>query len=76
MRMNPLLKSREVAHYVVDSGAKSCSSGTRSATEAAKGAAGTGAQVLEVNDPTCTHCSPGSFRRPRTRTRPAMTTTP
>jgi long-chain acyl-CoA synthetase len=49
--MNPLLKSREVAHYVGDSGAKVLFAWHQAAVEAAKGAAGTGAQVLEVDEP-------------------------
>jgi len=49
--MNPLLKSREVAHYVGDSGANVLFAWHEAAVEAAKGAAGTGAQVLEVDEP-------------------------
>ena len=49
--MNPLLKSREVAYYLGDSGAKVLFAWHEAATEAAKGAAGTGARVLEVDDP-------------------------
>jgi long-chain acyl-CoA synthetase len=49
--MNPLLKNREVAHYVGDSGAKVVFAWHQAAVEAAKGAAGTGAQVLEVDEP-------------------------
>jgi len=49
--MNPLLKNREVAHYVGDSGAKVVFAWHQAAAEAAKGAAGTGAQVLEVDQP-------------------------
>jgi len=48
--MNPLLKNREVAHYVGDSGAKVVFAWHQAAVEAAKGAAGTGAQVLEVDE--------------------------
>ncbi len=48
--MNPLLKSREVAHYLGDSGAKVVFAWHQAAVEAAKGA-GTGAQVLEVDEP-------------------------
>src|SRR5208282_5074028 len=40
--MNPLLKNREVAHYVGDSGAKVVFAWHQAAVEAAKGAAGTG----------------------------------
>ena len=49
--MNPLLKSREVAYYLGDSGAKVLFAWHEAAVEAAKGAAGTGAQVLEVDEP-------------------------
>jgi long-chain acyl-CoA synthetase len=49
--MNPLLKNREVAHYVGDSGAKVAFAWLQAAVEAAKGAAGTGAQVLEIDEP-------------------------
>src|SRR5450755_2657180 len=49
--MNPLLKSREVAFYLGDSGAKILFAWHEVAAEAAKGAAGTGAQVLEVDEP-------------------------
>ena len=49
--MNPLLKHREVAHYLGDSGAKVLFAWHQAAVEAAKGAAGTGAQVLEVDEP-------------------------
>jgi len=49
--MNPLLKSREVAHYVGDSGAKVLFTWHEAVAEAAKGAAGTGAQILEVDEP-------------------------
>ena len=49
--MNPLLKSREVAHYVGDSGVKVLFTWHEAVVEAAKGAAGTGAQILEVDEP-------------------------
>jgi long-chain acyl-CoA synthetase len=49
--MNPLLKSREVAYYLGDSGAKVLLAWYSSAGEAAKGAADTGAQVVTVDDP-------------------------
>jgi long-chain acyl-CoA synthetase len=44
--MNPLLKSREVAHCVGDSGVNVLFAWHQAAVEAAKAAAGTGAQVL------------------------------
>ena len=49
--MNPLLKSREVEHYVGDSGANVLFVWHEAAAEAAKGAAGTGTQILEVDEP-------------------------
>ena len=49
--MNPLLKSREVAYHLGDSGAKVVFAWHEAAVEAAKGAAGTGAQVIEVDEP-------------------------
>src|ERR1035438_9403349 len=45
--MNPLLKSREVAYYLGDSGAKVLFAWHAAAGEAAKGAAETGARVVE-----------------------------
>jgi long-chain acyl-CoA synthetase len=49
--MNPLLKNREVAYYLDDSGAKVLFAWREAAIEAGKGAAGTGTQVLEVDTP-------------------------
>jgi long-chain acyl-CoA synthetase len=49
--MNPLLKSREVAYYLGDSGAKILFAWHAAAAEAAKGAAETGARVIEVSEP-------------------------
>ena len=49
--MNPLLKNREVAYYLGDSGAKVLFAWHEAAVEAGKGAAGTGAQVFEVDQP-------------------------
>jgi long-chain acyl-CoA synthetase len=48
--MNPLLKSREVAYYLGDSGAKAVIAWQGAAAEAAKGAADAGAQVVQVDD--------------------------
>jgi len=48
--MNPLLKSREVAYYLGDSGAKLLFAWQGAAGEAAKGAADTGAEVISVDD--------------------------
>ena len=50
--MNPLLKSREIAYYLGDSGAKVLFVWPAAADEAAKGAAETGVQVIEVAEPT------------------------
>jgi long-chain acyl-CoA synthetase len=49
--MNPLLKSREVAYYLGDSGAKLLFAWHAMAGEAAKGAADAGAQMIAVEDP-------------------------
>jgi long-chain acyl-CoA synthetase len=49
--MNSLLKNREVAYYLGDSGAKVILAWHDATVEAAKGAAGTGAQVIEVEEP-------------------------
>jgi long-chain acyl-CoA synthetase len=49
--MNPLLKSREVAYYLGDSGAKVLFAWHAMIGEAAKGAAEAGTQVVEVTEP-------------------------
>ncbi|MBV9381323.1 MAG: long-chain fatty acid--CoA ligase [Streptosporangiaceae bacterium] len=49
--MNPLLKEREVAHYLADSGAELIFAWETAADEAAKGAADTGARVVQVTEP-------------------------
>ncbi len=49
--MNPLLKSREVAYYLSDSGAQVLFAWHACAAEAAGGAAETGARVIEVAEP-------------------------
>jgi long-chain acyl-CoA synthetase len=49
--MNPLLKSREVAYYLGDSGAKVLFAWHTAAGEAAKGAADAGAQMISVDEP-------------------------
>ena len=49
--MNPLLKSREVAYYLGDSGASVIFAWDQFADEAAKGAADAGAQVIRVTEP-------------------------
>jgi long-chain acyl-CoA synthetase len=49
--MNPLLKSREVAYYLSDSGARLLFAWRDFAGEAAKGAADVGAEVIQVDDP-------------------------
>jgi long-chain acyl-CoA synthetase len=48
--MNPLLKGREVAYYLADSGARLLFAWRDFAGEAAKGAADAGAQVIQVDD--------------------------
>jgi long-chain acyl-CoA synthetase len=48
--MNPLLKSREVAYYLSDSGARLLFVWRDFAGEAAKGAADVGAEVIQVDD--------------------------
>jgi long-chain acyl-CoA synthetase len=48
--MNPLLKSREVAYYLSDSGARLLFAWRDFAGEAAKGAADVGAEVIQVDD--------------------------
>jgi long-chain acyl-CoA synthetase len=49
--MNPLLKSREVAFYLGNSGAKVLFAWYAAAGEAAKGAAAAGAQLVTVDEP-------------------------
>jgi len=49
--MNPLLKSREVAFYLRDSGAKVLFAWHSAAQEAAKGASATGTRVVSVDEP-------------------------
>jgi long-chain acyl-CoA synthetase len=49
--MNPLLKSREVAYYLGDSGARAVVAWHAMAGEAAKGAADAGAQVIAAETP-------------------------
>ncbi len=49
--MNPLLKSREVAYYLGDSGAKAVVAWHQMAGEAAKGAADVGAQMIVAETP-------------------------
>src|SRR5215470_12246041 len=49
--MNPLLKSREIGYYLSDSGAKVLFAWHASMGEAVKGAAGTAARVIDVDEP-------------------------
>ena len=49
--MNPMLKNREIAYYLGDSGARVLLAWHETAVEAAKGATGTGTQILEVDQP-------------------------
>jgi len=64
--MNPLLKNREVAYYLGDSGAKVLFVWHEAAVEAVKGATGTGVQVIEVDEPDLhtqlAHLTPASKR--------------
>ena len=60
--MNPLLKSREVAYYLGDSGAKVLFAWHAAAGEAAKGAADTGTRVIEVNNPLLALADPDPAR--------------
>src|SRR4051794_41143755 len=48
--MNPLLKSREVRHYLGDSGARLIFAAPMAAAEAAAAAAEVGAEAVEVSD--------------------------
>jgi long-chain acyl-CoA synthetase len=50
--MNPLLKSREVAHYLGDSGARLVIAWESAASEAAAGAATAGASAVIISGPT------------------------
>src|SRR5713226_7295598 len=59
--MNPLLKSREVAFYLADSGAKVLFSWYSAAGEAGKGAAATGTRVVTVDEPDMTSLLAGLF---------------
>jgi long-chain acyl-CoA synthetase len=59
--MNPLLKSREVAYYLGDSGARLLLAWHAAAGEAGAGAAGTGTRVITIDEPdfrTQLGCSP------------------
>ena len=49
--MNPLLKSREIAYYLSDSGAKVIVAWHTASGEAASGAAEAGAEVIKVDEP-------------------------
>ncbi len=59
--MNPLLKSREVAYYLGDSGAKVLFAWHTAAAEAAKGAAATGTRMVVVDDPDARSLLAGLF---------------
>ena len=59
--MNPLLKSREVAFYLADSGAKVLFTWYSAAGEAGKGAAATGTRVVTVDEPDMTSLLAGLF---------------
>ena len=72
--MNPLLKSREVAYYLGDSGAKVLFAWHAAASEAAKGAAETGARVVEVAEPDLSALLAGLAPVPARTIRPGTTT--
>jgi long-chain acyl-CoA synthetase len=59
--MNPLLKSREVAFYLGNSGAKVIFAWHAAAEEAAKGASATGTTVLTVEEPDMNSLLAGLF---------------
>jgi long-chain acyl-CoA synthetase len=59
--MNPLLKSREVAYYLGDSGAKVLFAWYGAADEAAKGALSAGARLLTVSEPDMNSLLAGLF---------------
>jgi long-chain acyl-CoA synthetase len=59
--MNPMLKSREVAYYLSDSGAKVLFAWYSADVEAAKGATATGTRVVRVDDPDMTTLLAGRF---------------
>jgi len=61
--MNPLLKGREVAHYLGDSGAAVIFAWESAAGEAADGAAGSGTRVIGVSEPDAAALTagPGGF---------------
>ena len=67
--MNPLLKSREVAYCLGDSGARVLFAWHSAAGEAAKGAAETGTRVVEVAGPDLSWAA--RRRRPGSRERAA-----
>ena len=71
--MNPLLKSREVAYYLGDSGARVVLAWQAAAGEAAKGAADAGAEAIAVESPDlagllAATSPPGPNRNAATRT--------
>jgi long-chain acyl-CoA synthetase len=59
--MNPLLKSREVAYYLGDSGAKVLFAWYSVAEEAGKGAAAAGARLVTVSEPDMNSLLAGKF---------------
>ena len=65
--MNPLLKSREVAYYLSDSGARVVLAWHAAAGEAAKGAADAGAEAIAVETPDLAGLLAGSPPRPGSR---------
>ena len=72
--MNPLLKSREVAYYLGDSGARVVLAWHAAAGEAAKGAADAGAQPIAVETPDLSGLIDG-YERPGPKENGGTTTT-
>ena len=69
--MNPLLKSREIAFYLSDSGAKVLLAWHEVAAEAVMGAAASGVQVIKVDEPDAAGLLAGLTAVPAQAVRPA-----
>ena len=63
--MNPLLKAREVTHYLGDSGARLVLAWETAAPEAAAGAAAAGASAVSIGDATARRDRRGGRSRRR-----------
>ena len=72
--MDPLLKSREIAYHLSDSGASVLLAWHAAADEVALGAAGTGVRVLKVDDPDAAGL--GQEVGAAVQLKPAVTVTP